>query len=137
MINQKIEKIIFESKYIELICLLDVDNFGSFNKTYGFEAGNIKLTELDNLGANYKYFKNWMRLGSDEYFFTAPSDFVTNKVHFFNLLQEIENKLNITVSVGVISFNEINKNIEQLFNTLHINVQLAKEYGKNKIYVST
>ena len=114
-------------------CLLDIDDFSQFNLANGFEKGNNTLKELEALlkTINPEIF---FCLGSDEYFFYWTKPFTSTKAFLIQLMQAIEKKLGVTISIGATE-NVQSRTPEQIIKQLKLNVQIAKANGKNKIYV--
>ena len=128
------------------VVFFDIDHFKRFNDTYGHEAGD-KVLKIFAQTIN----KN-IRENSDVFFRYGGEEFVlVSSNHIRNSLQEarfltkklkdavekirIPNLPKITCSMGV-GFFDSNKSKEEILKEADNNVYLAKENGRNRIYIN-
>lgn len=117
---------------INFHCLLDIDNFGEYNYKFTYEKGNEIIEKLTHLGNEIIEPKYWLRVGSDEFYFSLNEKEIDEQSMLFKFMRKIQNELDITVSIGIVRGNS-NLNHQSLFQRLKYNVQIAKLNGKNKI----
>ena len=124
------------------VIMIDIDNFKTFNDTYGHEVGDKILKEFT------KTIKNSIlegtifgRLGGEEFALIFPStnlDDVFNKAEELRALVEalkidVNNEpLKITASFGVSDINET-KDIDEMIKNADKMLYHAKETGKNRV----
>ena len=128
------------------VVFFDIDHFKRFNDTYGHEAGD-KVLKIFAQTIN----KN-IRQNSDVFFRYGGEEFVlVSSNHIRNSLQEarfltkklkdavekirIPNLPKITCSMGV-GFFDNGKTKEEILKEADNNVYLAKENGRNRIYIT-
>lgn len=87
---------------LNITCLLDVDNMTEFNLVNSFAVGDELLKEIDEVGCNCKDIIFWQHMTSDEFIFQCKS-----KETIFLLISTIENRLEITVSIGALCGSRI------------------------------
>ncbi len=124
--------------------LLDIDNFKSFNDTYGHAFGDEVLTELarkidacakenDAISARY---------GGEEFVLVFPDKGMDETYAIIEKLQETINQTSLTygdkevsvhVSIGISSYPETAKQPETMLNRADAAMYHAKQNGKNRI----
>lgn len=116
----------------ETLFYFDIDNFSLYNKTNSFEKGNLILEKLCFIFKSSSFVENWLKIDSDEFLIRCNGNFDENKQNIVELLNNINEKLNITFSIGATDkkFNSY----QQKFIYLKSNLLMAKQLGKNKIY---
>lgn len=114
-------------------CYIDIDNFREFNILNSFDFGNKKLEELEELIKVKISPTSLVRVGSDEFYLSFPVSFENLKENLFHLLQEIEKQFGFTVSIGVTEENNLSP--IELIKKLKHNTNIAKVFGKNKLFI--
>jgi len=117
---------------INFHCLLDIDDFGSFNSQNSYEKGNYILKDLSAFGKDILQPKYWVHVGSDEFYFSLHDKEISKDSLIFRFMQKIELELKITVSIGIL-IKDSNISYKEAFIRLKSNVQIAKSQGGNKI----
>jgi diguanylate cyclase (GGDEF)-like protein len=128
------------------IIMMDVDDFKSFNDSFGHSVGDDLLAILGNVimetvrGVDVAF-----RYGGEEFIVLLPETRLDKAVLAAERLREAvqrgtSNKLagpasrGVTVSVGVASYPENADKMDELFNIVDSLLYQAKRCGKNKVY---
>jgi len=141
-VNQKIEEEIFKYKRYKTpfsTLLLDIDYFKKINDTYGHEKGDYVIRKISSLlQENTRSSDITARWGGEEFLIlTLNSDLKASLTLAKNLKKLIEEtnfdiKENVTISIGVSTFNE-NLNQEKLLKLTDDALYKAKNSGRNKV----
>jgi diguanylate cyclase (GGDEF)-like protein len=131
---------------VPLSCIImDIDNFKSFNDTYGHQAGDKILSEIASILKNIvRKTDTPARYGGEEFVIICPS---TNNGDATNLAERIrkevashiflsdQDSLHITMSFGVATFVSNNgiQDKNQLIKSADRFLYLAKSKGKNRV----
>ena len=115
-------------------CLLDIDDFTTFNLLNSYEKGDTILDQLSDTIKQIPALNNLTRVGSDEFLFSCLGNFEMNKKNLFLLMQTIQSELKVTVSIGVTERNSITASSEYILNKLRRGLLTAKDFGKNKLH---
>jgi len=128
----------YNSKLVSKVSffLLDIDDFTKYNLTYSFEKGNEILNKIETLIKSLSYLKNYKKIDGDEFLFSCYGEFKRNKTYIFSLMQKIENELHITVSIGAIESLQTTDNFQELHRDLQLSLLIAKNNGKNKLFIN-
>lgn len=132
-----------------LCCImLDIDHFKKVNDTYGHSAGDSVLkTVAKVISAQLREYDIASRYGGEEFCILLP--FTTIKEAEFvaqRLRVAVENTeaqvpdlgtLNVTISVGVSSYEESFETPETLYQKADMALYEAKKSGRNKVVVFT
>lgn len=124
--------------------LMDIDNFKSFNDTYGHAFGDLVLTELakvidvcakDNDAISARY-------GGEEFVIVFPKKSMGETHGIMEDLQKTINQtsldyagkpVSVHVSIGISSYPESAKTPETILNRADAAMYYAKQNGKNRI----
>jgi GGDEF domain-containing protein len=117
-----------------IFCLLDIDDFTTYNLLNSYEKGDLLLSQLSDTIKEMPTFDSLTRVDGDEFLFSCFGNFETNKKDLFLLMQTIQNKLDITVSIGVTEQPSFSASSEQILNKLRCSLLTAKDFGKNKLH---
>lgn len=114
--------------------IIDIDNFSEFNLNNSFECGNKLLINLEELINLHIKPNDYRKLDGDEFLFSVRGTFEHNKSSIIKLMSEVEKKLNITISLGLIE-SKNKYSFKRIITELKINLLVAKQNGKNKIFI--
>ncbi|ACS81072.1 sensor domain-containing diguanylate cyclase [Maridesulfovibrio salexigens] len=127
------------------LLMMDIDYFKTVNDMYGHDAGDDVLKGLSKTGL--KILRNidvFGRIGGEEFSILLPDTGLDGATLVAERLRaEIETtkmntrsgSLNITVSIGVATYSEHTKTLEQLLKAADIGLYAAKEAGRNQVKV--
>lgn len=127
------------------IMILDIDYFKQVNDTYGHLEGDTILKKLAAILKKSQDPKNTIsRNGGEEFSILLPNCTKVEAYEKAELLRKIvENSLfviqngtkaiNITISIGVTTYNDTTKEIDQLYNHADQALYVAKKTGRNKV----
>ncbi len=126
------------------LCMCDIDKFKQVNDQYGHDTGDIVLKNFAKLFK--KFFNKYAitaRFGGEEFallFYEIDFAYSLRLLNDFRIaLQQfphrsIENdKIYVTVSIGVKQIKEQDTNIDTILNQADIALYNAKETGRNRI----
>lgn len=124
------------------IVFFDIDHFKNINDTYGHDAGDVILRSLGLLFRRYARDVDMIgRFGGEEFVAILPNTDKQGAYTFAEKLRRIIQKakfmykstrINVTVSGGVASRNEVSSK-EELLKKADERLYLAKKSGRNKI----
>jgi GGDEF domain-containing protein len=117
-----------------IFCLLDIDDFTTFNLLNSYEKGDTILNQLSDTIKQIPALNNLTRVDSDEFLFSCFGNFEINKKNLFLLMQTIQSELKITVSIGVTERNSFTTSSEFILSKLRRGLLTAKDFGKNKLH---
>lgn len=131
------------------LCIADIDDFKSFNTTFGYEAGNQVLVQVaESLKRGVRPFDTVARWGGEEFavLLTAPvaAEDVTTVCERLRTLVErmpvkIEgldrrvHRIGVTVSLGVAMFPDHAGNSQDLWRAANQALLQAKRTSKNQV----
>jgi diguanylate cyclase (GGDEF)-like protein len=125
--------------------ILDIDHFKKFNDRFGHECGDMILKFIsDQLRSGLRAQDAICRWGGEEILILLPNTnskgagLVGFKMRQFiekSTLEYNDMKLGVTVSVGVSTWDETFKNIDELISKADANLYKAKESGRNTTVV--
>lgn len=132
-INKEIEK----GEPISLM-LIDIDNFGNYNNTYGHQEGDTLLKEIGKiLKENTRIIDTVGRYGGEEFIILLPNTKSNQAIPVAERIRTvIENqKFNetVTVSIGLVSCIDKRIRAEELIRESDKALYEAKSKGKNRI----
>lgn len=123
---------------------IDIDNFKSFNDTYGHAAGDVALQSMVNsLQSDLRANDRVVRFGGEEFLMVlSPNDSFKVEVVIERIMQLvrstpiiIEDKpRNITISIGYVPVGKVNhtSELDALLKLADKALYLAKENGRNR-----
>lgn len=127
------------------LIFFDLDNFKSFNDTYGHQAGDLTLQEVAKILILEKRTEDLAcRYGGEELVLILPE---TQKINALVIAERIrqtveEMKLefdgqsfSVTLSGGVASYPADAKDVKSLIHTADVALYQAKESGRNRIFL--
>ncbi len=125
-------------KFCFTLLMIDIDNFKTFNDTYGHQAGDSIIREISKIFRDVsRKIDAVARYGGEEFGIILP---ITKKEEALILAERIRKAVetspglkNITISIGVSSFPEDGEKKEDLIAYADRALYQAKRSGKNKI----
>ena len=131
------------------VCIADIDDFKSFNSTYGYEAGNQVLVQVAQaLRSGVRPFDTLCRWGGEEFAVLLTEPVLLPDVRTISerlrVLVEREgarvegldgavHRVSVTVSIGVAVFPEHEKTPTDLWRAANHALLLAKRPPKNQV----
>ena len=129
------------------LVLFDLDNFKTFNDTYGHPTGDVVLQELANLLSDLlRGSDRLFRYGGEEFVALLPETAfddalrVAERIRIFvetespRFIDRVGCGHGVTVSVGVATFPEDGTSPAALFKTVDDLMYQAKRLGKNQVH---
>lgn len=142
-LNEELKRSARDSNPICMI-MADIDNFKSFNDTYGHQQGDIVLKETALLFK--KYTRNidiTSRYGGEEFTIILPKTELQDAVHVAERLRKgieehkfpgQDDPLHVTISLGVVQFEPvIDKNKNDFIERADKALYTAKKEGRNRV----
>jgi diguanylate cyclase (GGDEF)-like protein len=128
------------------IILCDIDYFKNFNDTYGHEAGDKVLIHIANLiKQTIRKIGVVARWGGEEFLIFVPHK---NQEQTYQIAQQIrqnvisnpikidDKELQVTLSIGFVSTNQLDTNIDEIIKQADDYMYKAKQSGRDTIYPS-
>lgn len=127
------------------LVMMDIDRLRKLNNVYGHQAGDrllVKIAEV--VKANSRGADVLARYGGEEFIFMLPetdtegarkfAEKIRKKVEEVKIIDG-ENKLGVTVSMGVASYPHHATTVEALINAVDSAMYISKGAGRNKVTV--
>ncbi len=127
--------------------MIDIDNFKEVNDNYGHQIGDMVLRELArSISLSVRSSDIPARYGGDEFIIILPKTSKTLAIRLANrLMSMFKNKeirvpgtkepIKVTLSMGISSFPEDTKDMDELIKIADAALYRAKNEGKNRIHV--
>ncbi|WP_238475877.1 diguanylate cyclase [Clostridium manihotivorum] len=126
------------------ILMIDIDYFKNINDTYGHSSGDLVLKQLSSVLVNCcRNFDVISRNGGEEFtailldcdckHATQIAEKVRSSVEKHHFIIENNKHINITVSIGIGSYPDSVKNINNILSEADDALYLAKRSGRNKV----
>jgi len=128
------------------LLMMDLDDFKKVNDTYGHLTGSFILQEIGRIiRESIRQFDVAARYGGEEFTVYLPD---TNRRKSHRLAERLRkmiaestfeydnNKVNITISIGISGFPQNGTSIEELVGTADSMLYKAKRDGKNRVYTA-
>jgi diguanylate cyclase (GGDEF)-like protein/PAS domain S-box-containing protein len=125
------------------LLMLDLDQFKTINDRFGHEAGDRTLQSIANtLLENIRETDLLARLGGEEFSVMLPNTTAKDAINLAERLRlaveetrlPIEGqKVNVTVSIGVATYQEAISNFEDLLRNADAAMYQAKNQGRNRV----
>jgi diguanylate cyclase (GGDEF)-like protein len=120
------------------ICYIDVDNFKTINDNYGHDFGdNILCFVSKHISANIRKTDLFERIGGDEFCILFPETeagtayAIVNKIVERLLFASRQSKIVVTLSMGVVTFEDMPNTVNDLIRAADNLMYEAKKEGKN------
>ena len=124
------------------VVFFDIDHFKNINDTYGHDAGDVILKSLGLLFKRYARDVDMIgRFGGEEFVAILPNTDKQGAYKFAEKLRQIiektkfmykKTRINVTVSAGVASREEVNSK-EEVLKKADERLYLAKQNGRNRV----
>lgn len=121
---------------------IDLDGFKPVNDTYGHQQGDLLLCQIANSLKEIHQSAVCARLGGDEFIFVLNSQINLEEKQYLAhcILSQISQpyslkgnvSLTVTASIGMISYPEHGKNLQQLILRADTAMYQAKSQGRNR-----
>lgn len=142
-LNQAISDTLENDKSLSLL-MLDIDNFKKVNDTYGHITGNLILKQLSEILINScRSFDFISRKGGEEFCVILLNSNYSQALEIAETVRknvqenyfstDTNEKINITISVGVSSYPNKANNINNLMEIADKALYFAKNNGKNQV----
>lgn len=140
------EEILRVERYGRPLCILmlDIDDFKSYNDTYGHPVGDKALKIVAEAVLNsVRSIDIVSRFGGDEFMIILP---ITDKTEAISIAERLGNDISktempssglrmITVCIGIVSYPQDGNTIELILKNVDIALYNAKNKGRNRIEV--
>lgn len=125
------------------VTIMDLDNFKSYNDTYGHQAGDQLLIQMANIfRKHFDTTDTIARYGGDEFIVMCPEmskndvakivDDLRHSLETYDFARGPE-EVNVTFSAGIASFPDDGMNIKELIKSADSALYDAKDAGKNTV----
>jgi diguanylate cyclase (GGDEF)-like protein/PAS domain S-box-containing protein len=121
------------------LAYVDLDNFKQVNDTHGHEAGDQLLINVAKVLGTLRSDDMAARLGGDEFAVLLPeagdaaAAFVIHKLQRMLTAAMHEKNLPVTFSIGLVTFDPVPENTEQMVQKADDLMYEVKKHGKNAI----
>lgn len=143
LVDQFCKSSVQENKALTAV-LIDIDNFKSFNDTYGHACGDMVLTELAHIIGACAENNNGIsaRYGGEEFVLVFQEKDMETTYQIINGLQKTINQtsldyagksVSVRVSIGISSYPETAERPEAILNRSDAAMYYSKSTGKNRI----
>lgn len=130
-----------DSGFPMALVIIDVDNFGQFNKLHSLKVGNeVLIAVADALNDRTRGKGKAYRYGGDEMAILLPNYFKPEAITLAEIIRlqvekssVTEKKLQVTISLGVASLPEDAPDGKGLFNAANEALLSAKKLGPNLV----
>lgn len=144
LLHESVEEAALHKKALSLL-VFDVDDFKSYNDTYGHPAGDKALEQISALAKTVmRRMDNLARYGGEEFVALLPG---TTKQEALKLAERLRDTIEkktthfrdlclprkVTISIGVATFPEDAQDKEKLMFCADGALYEAKRWGKNKV----
>lgn len=122
------------------LLMIDVDSFKLYNDRLGHDVGDDILRNIVNiLRMVIRNYEHIFRFGGDEFVIVLPETSKKNAIAVATkLLKEVRtsnlNKYNVTLSIGISSYDTDTDNMHDLRKIADENLYTAKHQGKDRLY---
>ena len=124
------------------VAMADIDKFKAINDTYGHAVGDEVLTAVSHfLRDNLRQADIIARYGGEEFVIFFPETDKTAAAVLAERLRigfseiKLENLPQLSISIGVASYPEDGKDIENLINNADTAMYRAKQEGRNRVVI--
>jgi diguanylate cyclase (GGDEF)-like protein len=124
------------------VAVIDIDYFKKINDSYGHDTGDKVIVSLaDILRANLSHRDIISRFGGEEFCLVLKNEDISHSLSILESLRtqvqntnikiDTHNSINITISIGLASFNE-EDDLEASINQADMMLYKAKQEGRNR-----
>ena len=125
------------------LAYIDLDNFKAVNDRLGHSTGDRVLRAVtDGISRQIRPADTLARLGGDEFALLLPetdgeaAKTVINRIHSSLVDEMLRNGWMVTFSVGVVTFNEVPKTVDEMVKMADSAMYSVKAAGKNGVNYS-
>lgn len=141
LMNVELEKNFARAKRLGspfAVIMMDLDNFKNYNDTHGHAAGDKLLVETANVLLNgVRTIDLVVRYGGEEFLIILPDTELANACKAAERIRKtVEAKTDITVSLGVSSYQQGMQKREDLIKKADNALYQAKQKGRNRTEIS-
>ena len=125
------------------LLMIDIDHFKNINDRLGHRAGDFILRQLASIFVSRSRRVDYVcRYGGEEFAIILPEVDIMGAFKFAFMLKDAvaahrfefeDNKIFITVSIGVSDIMECDQSAEELIETADRRLYLAKKRGRNRV----
>lgn len=122
------------------LAYMDIDNFKTVNDTLGHNEGDMLLRLVaSTIEKTVRSVDSVARLGGDEFAVLFPGMNENNTKKIISRIKEIldeqaiQNKLPISFSMGVVTFNKLPSSIDEMIKIADEHMYAVKNNGKNNV----
>ncbi len=131
------------------LLMLDIDHFKHYNDLHGHQQGDALLVELTGLLSRSIRRPDYIaRYGGEEFVIVAPESGKQSAQQMAEKLRSlVEGQFfaseesqpggNLTVSIGVASYPEDGRTVDELVSKSDAALYIAKDMGRNKVFVAS
>lgn len=144
----KISKSILKKKSDLSILVMDIDHFKKINDTYGHTVGDMVLKQMSKIFINSARSKDVVsRNGGEEFSILLLNtneqkalqiaECIRKKVEVHKFDIGNEEKLNVTISIGIATYSDDSQEIKSLYKNADEALYISKRTGRNKVSLYT
>ncbi len=116
------------------VIMIDIDNFKKINDTEGHLAGDLVLQRVANVVKRCgKAGATTGRFGGEEFVVAHAGNQESAKALAEALRRQIEREVNVTVSVGVATASQCDREVRKMVASADAALYEAKRAGKNRV----
>ena len=147
ILKNELERAARENKRVTLL-MIDIDHFKKINDSYGHQQGDEALRLVaSKLAAASREYDTVCRYGGEEFGIVLPSASLDEGILLAKRIKNAlldptariiqpEQKINLTVTIGIASFPADGKTVEQLIKTSDHRLLEGKRLGRDRIVSS-
>ncbi|MDO8494137.1 MAG: GGDEF domain-containing protein [Deltaproteobacteria bacterium] len=120
------------------LLMIDADHFKKYNDTYGHPKGDQVLKAIGKLLlGNLREVDTVARFGGEEFVILLPDTDKKGALSVAEKLRKLveQNIAAVTVSIGVATYPDDVKEMDDLIDHADIALYQAKDYGRNRVYL--
>ena len=143
MLNRMLENTMAKDEDLSIL-MIDIDHFKKVNDTYGHSEGDAVLEKLGSILSNMcRSFDVVSRIGGEEFCILLPRCSSAKAIEVGERIRrEVEKRsfklttgleINITVSIGVVSYPETTRDVDILLEQADKALYASKRNGRNQV----
>jgi len=126
------------------LAVFDIDDFKHVNDTWGHPVGDIVLKEMASVIKNHLRTSDFFaRIGGEEFALILDVGEIASTFKVLSHIKELVERttfrtvtgeeIHVTISVGVVVYNQSIKDFDEMFRQVDFSLYHAKRNGKNRI----